>query len=150
MRTLELLFNALWLVLGLGICAISFKLGLFGPFGPDSGFFPLLAGGSMAGGAALMLARRDSGRRDEEPFFPSGASPRRVVVALAIMAAMIAALPWIGFILIGIVGMPLLLRTIGTPSWIFAALFGMTSTATVYVIFDRLLGMPLPRGPLGI
>jgi hypothetical protein len=150
MRTLELVFNSFWLVLGLGICAISFKLGLFGPFGPDSGFFPLLAGAAIAGGGALMIAQRATPDVHRDVFFPPGASPRRVVVALAIMTAMIAALPWIGFVLVGVLGMPLLLRTIGTPSWIFAVLFGITSTASVYLVFDRLLGMPLPRGPIGI
>jgi hypothetical protein len=149
MRTLEFLFNALWLLLGFGICAVSIQLGLFGSYGPGSGLFPLIAGAAIAGGGVLMLAQR-GGELAEEPFFPAGASPRRVVVALAIMAAMIAALPSIGFNAVGIVGMPLLLRTIGSPSWLFAGLFGLASTASVYLVFDRLLGMPLPRGPIGI
>ena len=82
-------------------------------------------------------------------FLPPGGSARRVVIVLAIMAAAIAALPWLGFLLTGALAMPLLLRSVQRGSWFFAILFGSAATASVYVVFDRALGTPLPRGTFG-
>jgi hypothetical protein len=149
LRQLDLLFNAVWLLVGVAVCATSFSLGVLGPSGPDSGFFPLLAGLAMAAAAALLLATRAHAHSDFEPFFPEEASLRRVLFVLATMVAMVAALPWLGFNLSGIVGMPLLVRTVGRPSWIFSILFGLAATLIVFYVFNTLLGMRLPRGPFG-
>ena len=149
LRQLDLLFNAVWLLVGVAVCATSLSLGVLGPSGPDSGFFPLLAGLAMAVGASLLLATRAHAHSDFEPFFPEPTSLRRVLFVLATMVAMVAALPWVGFNLSGILGMPLLIRTVGRPSWIFSVLFGLVSTLVVFYVFNTLLGMTLPRGPFG-
>ena len=149
MRRLELAVNAIWLVLGLAVCATSFNLGIIGPGGPDSGFFPLIAGVAMAGGAALLAVLPGERISTDETFLPPDGSARRVITVLAIMVAIVAALPWIGFAMAAIIGMPLLLRTIGNPGWLFSILFGLASTLAVVFVFDRLLGMSLPRGPFG-
>ena len=46
--------------------------------------------------------------------------------------------------------MPLLLQSVQRGSWFFAIIFGAAATASVYVVFDRALGTPLPRGMFGI
>lgn len=149
MRQLELAVNATWFVLGMAICAMSFGLGIVGASGPESGFFPLIAGCAMAGGATLLALTPRDRTLDGETFLPPGGSARRVLVVLSVMVAMVASLPWIGFTLAAILGMPLLLRAIGNPGWLFSVAFGLVSTLAVSFVFDRLLGMTLPRGPLG-
>lgn len=66
------------------------------------------------------------------------------------MATAVAALPWLGFLLTGVLAMPLLLQSVQRGSWFFAIIFGAAATASVYVVFDRALGTPLPRGMFGI
>jgi putative tricarboxylic transport membrane protein len=148
-RHLEALFNSVWLLIGVAVCATSFSLGIVGPSGPESGFFPLLSGIAIAGGAALLLVQPAHVRVELEPFLPEGASGGRVLLVLLTMAGMVAALPWIGFNLSGFVGMPLLIRTVGRPGWLFSVLFGVGSTLVVFYVFNTWLGMSLPRGLLG-
>jgi putative tricarboxylic transport membrane protein len=149
MRRLENAVNVIWLTLGLAVCAQSYRLGLIGPSGPDSGFFPLLSGIAIVGAAGALLLGRDRVPADAT-FLPSSGSPRRVVIVLAIMATAVAALPWLGFLLTGVLAMPLLLQSVQRGSWFFAIIFGAAATASVYVVFDRALGTPLPRGMFGI
>jgi hypothetical protein len=148
-RQLDALFSSVWLLIGVAVCATSFSLGVLGPAGPESGFFPLLSGIAIAGGAALLLVQPAHDRVELDPFLPEGASGGRVLLVLATMAGMVAALPWIGFNLSGFVGMPLLIRTVGRPGWLFSILFGVVSTLIVFHVFNTWLGMWLPRGPLG-
>ncbi len=149
MRQLDFVFNAVWLLVGVAVCATSFGLGVLGPSGPDSGFFPLLSGFAIAGGAAVLLASRAHAAAEFDPFFPEQTSAQRVLFVLATMVAMVASLPWIGFNLAGILGMPLLVRIVGRPSWVFSIVFGLIATLAVFFVFGRWLGMSLPRGPLG-
>jgi putative tricarboxylic transport membrane protein len=149
MRGLESAVNVIWLALGLAVCAQSLRLGVVGPFGPDSGFFPLLSGIAITGAACALNLGRDRVLVGAT-FLAPGGSPRRVAMVLGVMVAAIAVLPWLGFLLTGFLAMPLLLRTVQRCSWIFAGLFGAAATGVIYVVFDRVLGTPLPRGVLGI
>ena len=55
---IERLVNLTWILLGGGAAVLSWRAGLTGPYGPDSGLFPFIAGLLVcAGGAGLMLAR---------------------------------------------------------------------------------------------
>lgn len=150
MRGLEIGVNATFLVLGLAVCGLSFGLGILGSAGPESGFFPFLSGLAITSGAALLFVSPKNRVEEGAAFLPPDGSPGRVLLVLAIMTAMIAALPWLGFIVVGSAAMPLLLRAIGRPSWLFAILFGAAATASVFLVFDRLLGLQLPRGVLGM
>ena len=55
----------------------------------------------------------------------------------------------IGFVAAAAIAMPVLLRTIDRASWLETVLLTVGSIAAIVLIFGRLLGMPLPRGPWG-
>jgi hypothetical protein len=146
-----------WVLFGLALGQQSIALGLGGPGGPGSGMFPLLAALLIfAGGAGSLvqtLLRRGApvpGDLVEERFWPEPKSAMRVGLLILVMAAMIFAVPYLGFALSGAIGMPLLLRTIAPNfSWWLAVLVGVIAAACVHLLFAVLLGTPLPRGPLG-
>jgi hypothetical protein len=69
-------------------------------------------------------------------------------VALGI-ALMAFGMDRIGFVASAAIAMPVLLRTIDRASWIETLMLTASSIAATVLVFGRLLGMPLPRGPWG-
>jgi hypothetical protein len=157
MTRLQTALSVFWLLLGAGICWQSLPLGLLGPSGPEPGFFPLLAGLLVAGsGAGLLLGhvRREGGTApspaDSGRFWTERGAALRVGAVVLVTAGMVAAVPHLGFVVAGVLGLPLLFRTVapGSPWWL-ALLVGVLASLAVHGLFGVLLGMPLPRGPLG-
>lgn len=150
--------NLFWVLLGLATCWQSVALGLSGPGGPGSGLFPLLGALLVAvPGAVMLVAQAFRGgaaaMRGEElasQFWLARGAPLRVAWLVVVTAAMILAIPHLGFALAGALGIPLLFRTVSPEApWWFAVLVGVVAAAAVHIVFAVLLGTPLPRGPLG-
>lgn len=159
MATLSAVLNLFWLALGLAICWQSVALGLSGPGGPGSGLFPLLGGLLIAApGAAMLIAQAVrgggaamSGEELTPRFWMARGAASRVALMVVVAAAMIVTIPRIGFIEAGLVGIPLLFRTVAPESpWWFAILVGVLASAAVHLLFTSVLGTPLPRGLLGL
>ena len=140
--------SALWLIAGLGVCAYAVQLGLYTPSGPDSGFFVLIAGAVMALAGAVLLA--GSARAVAPPDrWPRGAGARRVLLVLAGTAVLILLMRWLGFVLAALLMMPLLLRVIERRSIVFMLAVGWGAAIATFLLFGKLLGTTLPRGPWG-
>ena len=155
MTRLETALSAFWVLFGAGICSLSLPLGLLGPSGPGPGLFPLAAGLLLAGsGAGLLLGRvrRVGGGLSaaEGRFWTSRGGALRVGAVVAATALMVAAVPRLGFALTGALGLPVLFRTVAPEApWWLALLVGVLASVAVHALFGALLGMLLPRGPLG-
>lgn len=150
MKTLDRGITALWIVLGLALCFYARELGLTGPSGPDSGFFPMIAGVLLTvSGVGILVS---PGQRDAigaEPLFRDGDSARRVGFVVGAVLLMIALIPWLGFLLTGALVTPFLLRAIETRSWTFCVAVGALGAGAIVLLFSQVLGVPLPRGPFG-
>ena len=133
--------------------ASSFQYGT--EFAPGPGFAPVWLG---AIGVVLSLlialngfrASRQPGRsKDHDPDAPGKTGLYRVGATLAGLVAMLAAAPWLG--LVPSIFLFLLFLTLHVQR--LSVLTGLvTSAATVffvYVVFVRLLDVPIPSGPLG-
>jgi hypothetical protein len=155
MTRLETALSAFWVLFGAGICSLSLPLGLLGPSGPEPGLFPLAAGLLLAGsGAGLLLGRFRQGGAMASPadlrFWAARSAARRVGAVVALTTLMVAAVPHLGFALAGVLGLPLLFRTVAPEApWWHALGVGVLASLAVHALFGVLLGMPLPRGPLG-
>jgi hypothetical protein len=155
MPRLNIGLSLFWILFGLALAQQSVALGLGGPGGPGSGLFPLLAALLiLVGGAGTLIqaALKQPAASDGVAgrFWPEAGSALRVVLLLAVMAAMILAVPYLGFALVGAIGLPLLFRTIAPAfSWFHAILVGLVAASCVHLLFAVLLGTPLPRGPFG-
>ena len=149
MRAWESAINLFWLLTGLAVCVYSQQLGLMGDFGPDSGFFPLLAGLSLSVcGAALLLAK-STRIPDETVFWTDSISGGRVVRLVIVMLGLIVAMPWLGFTISALIATPLMMRVVSGASWILGATVSVVSIVTIHLIFVTFLHTPMPRGPLG-
>ncbi len=158
MPRLNAALNLFWVAFGLGVCWQAAALGLVGPGGPGSGLFPMLAGLLIAVPGALLLvgqalrggAAAMPGEDLPRHFWVAPGAPRRVGLLVAVVAAMILALPHLGFAVTGAIGLPLLFLTVAPESrWWVAVLVGVLASAGVHLLFGVLLGTPLPRGPFG-
>lgn len=144
-----------WVLFGLALAQQSVALGPGGSGGPGSGLFPLLAALliRVGGAGTLIQAALEQPAATGgvlERFWPEAGSALRVILLLVVMAAMILAVPHLGFALVGAIGLPLLFRTIAPRfSWLHAILVGLVAAACVHLLFAILLGTPLPRGPFG-
>lgn len=158
MPALNAALNLFWVVLGLAICWQSATLGLSGPGGPGSGLFPLLAGALVAApGAAMLIGQARRGGAAAMPgeelsprYWMARGAAWRVAAMIVVVALMLAAIPSLGFALVGALGIPLLFRTVAPEApWWFAAVVGVVAAGSVHLVFAILLGTPLPRGPFG-
>ena len=148
MRALELGLAVFWLVLGLAIASEATKLGLYGMFGPDRGFFPFLAGVLMSLAALGLLVSKGAWVPADRPFWEDRTAAFRVGVIVVSLGAIILALPHLGFLLSGILLAPLMIRLAGGVTWLFATLIGICATVAIHVLFVVLLNQSLPIGPL--
>jgi putative tricarboxylic transport membrane protein len=143
----ERLLNLFWILLGSGGAWHAWTLGLRGPSGPESGLFPFIASCAIAClGLALMATRRSAASNPQWPDAGAGLRAAGVAVGIALMAF---GMDRIGFVAAAAMAMPVLLRTIDRASWLETVLLTAGAIAAIVLIFGRLLGMPLPRGPWG-
>lgn len=123
------------------------------PVGP--GFYPQLvlsATGLMA--LALLIWDIFVHRRRSSPGpAPALAAPRNyrlVVVAFAIFAVYVVALPWIGFRLGTLVFMVAMQAALEPPPslrrWVLVAVVALATTVATYLAFEQYLKVLLPRG----
>lgn len=131
------------LPLALGLVWMVYALMSF-PFGrlnqPGPALWPtFVAGFLVVASLALLLTERDD--EDYEPF-----TERWRVVALgaASIASFIVLMELVGFPLAAVLVLVFWCRFLGKESWRLSVTVGVAGTATFFVVFGLLLGVPLP------
>src|SRR6056297_1485540 len=117
MRRIELTVAAFWMVLGMAVCSQALQLGLYGDFGPGSGFFPLLSGIILAVSAAILMFAKSHHLPDGAQLWTSHAAMIRVVTVVGLMAVLIFLMPIAGFLLAGCLVTPVMIKTAGGARW---------------------------------
>jgi putative tricarboxylic transport membrane protein len=134
------------LMLALGIAWESRRLPLGTHHGPGPGYFPLLLAAALAVLALVVLVRG----RAAAPLgsLDWGEAPQAVaVMATAAFAAL--ALERLGYRLTVLVALIFLLGAVERRRlWVVGLVAGVMALGSFWV-FDSLLRVPLPRGPLG-
>jgi hypothetical protein len=149
MQRVETVINLLWILAGGAVCAYAVQLGLTDAFGPGSGLFPLLAGLAMAIAGVGLLVAKSHRIPEGSRFWTERGAASRVTTLVSLLVAFLLALPWIGFVLAGLMATPLMMQTVERTSWLFAVVVGWSATVAIYVLFVPVLHTQLPRGPLG-
>lgn len=137
-RGLGLLMIALGLAYGFGATRFDTPFGGGGPIGPQT--FPLLLSGLAV---AIGLGLSFSGFSVAD--WPRGGAAMRVGLVFATFGAFAALLQPLGFPISAALCAAALVRTMGA-AWREASLAGPAIAASVYLLFDLLLGLALPRG----
>lgn len=134
-------------IVALAAAAKAFDIGFGSIDAPGPGFFPFWLAVLMAVVAACYYAanRGDDGaapRPQAEGWF------RRPAVAVAIMLVYIQTLDYLGFATATFLLYAAWQRGVERERWPRAGLVAVIGTASVYILFAVLLGLPVPRGLL--
>ena len=135
-----------FLLVGLGYTAQAFGLPLQTALGPGAGFVPILVGLLIIGSAAWALV---SGAAGVPPGarFKLGEEAWRVVVLLALLFGYVVLLVPVGHLVAAALLGGASLWILGRRPWWAAAGLGIALSVGSWVLFDLVLGLPLPAGP---
>lgn len=143
---IERALNATWILVGAGALALSWRLGIMGPSGPDSGFFPAVAGAIVLVAAVLLFVRGEHVGAIE---WPDRGGWKRIAGVVGGLVFLNATVSYLGFAVAGVLTMMILLRTVEQSSWWSSVVLSLASVASVLWLFGYLLELQLPRGPWG-
>jgi len=131
-----LLFALAWLWL-------SLRMPLWEYVQPGPGLFPAIAAGlaALCAAAALIVTRGAAAAHELVEW-------RRLLVYLAVVLLWPACFASAGFVVSSFVALALLLRLGERLSWIAAFGSAALATGAGWLLFERLLGVPLPHGML--
>lgn len=112
---------------------------------PSPSLFPLIGLATAAVFAVIMGAQAFSAMRTNTETVRFYA--RNLFPHLLLLGAYVLALPLFGYIAASVVYLALAL-CVTTRAWPKSLVVALVFTAALYVLFDLLLGVPLPGGPL--
>lgn len=148
----ELSFTVLLLVGSLFLLAQAFGISGFESI-TSAGMFPMLSALVMvvtAAGVVLRTRRVAPDASDVAESLPK-AFARRIVPAVFIwftlaLVAFMLLLPKLGFVISAYLFLLLSMRLLGSTRWVFNAALSAASLAVVYVIFQMVFSVILPKG----
>ena len=121
-------------------------------FAPAPGFLPLWAGIVLAALSIALIvgaSLRSSPGGEKEAIFPSGPALLCVSLLAGSLAAYIALLESLGYLLDTFLLNAFLLRAVMRGGWGMSVTVAVAASIALYVIFRLLLGIDLPQSPLG-
>jgi putative tricarboxylic transport membrane protein len=147
----SIIASALLVILGSAALYGAIDMGIGTPEVPDAGFFPLLASLALAGLAAthLIAELRKPPEPDSELAEGPPASQRMAISVIASLIAYVPALQWLGFLIATALLVTALLAVFGLRRLLPYAIAVPVLAGGSYLLFDLVLGLPLPAGPLG-
>lgn len=115
---------------------------------PAPGLFPLLVSLVLAGMAVALLFAAGEAHATAPPGASPAARPKVWWTVVSLLAFW-ALLERLGFLSTSFLLLVFLLRGIAGQRWRLALATGAGASLASSLVFDRLLGLPLPRGPIG-
>ena len=116
---------------------------------PAPGLFPLLVSLVLAGMALTLVIVALGTHATALPGESPAARPTKVWWTVAGLLAFYALLERLGFLIASVLLLVFLLRAIAGQRWRVTLAIGVAASLASYLVFDRLLKLPLPRGPIG-
>lgn len=120
-------------------------------FGPGAGFLPFWLGALMAALSLVLLvtASRRTVAAPGRSFLPVPRALIPVGATVGSLAAYILILERLGFLLATALLTAFLLGVVERERWLTTALVAVLNAVGLYVVFRVLLGVSLPKNPLG-
>ncbi|MFZ5814419.1 MAG: tripartite tricarboxylate transporter TctB family protein [Bacillota bacterium] len=115
---------------------------------PDSGMMPFLAGSVLALFSALWLWAGRGRDESPQPFWEKGEWVRPAL-ALGLLLLYAVTMEWIGYLLSTLLFLGGWQVLVERERWLRAAIVTVVGTAGMYLLFARLLGVPVPPGIFG-
>lgn len=139
-----------WMVVALGICFGSLRLGLGHLHRPGPGFFSFLAGSALCIlSVSLFLrsckARGSSGER-KGALLPGLHGTLKIVYVIIALVLYAIGMNYIGFFFATILFLGFLLRGIGRQRWSTVGIISILGALTCWLVFRYWLDVQLPGG----
>lgn len=129
----------------------SSKMTLQVEFAPGYGFFPFWLGILMAVLSIMLFvnAWQRPAALDEEAPIPGRQALINVAIILGALGLYAFLMEPLGYVIDTLILVCLLLGVVEREKWLTTGVVAVAITGALYVIFQVLLGVPLPKGPLG-
>lgn len=151
-QRLDLLVAALLVIFGLWLIYTGIGYGVTQGTTPGAGLFPIIIGSSIALLSAINLYRALGGIEE----LGAGISGREAAKAAVVIVALLIAvwlISYLGMMIATTLAMAatgLVLRTEPGPGFfVKLAVVSVITPIILLLLFQNLLGVPIPRGPLG-
>lgn len=146
----EQIISITFVILGVAMSFGGITLGLGTASLPGPGFFPLIAGLSLTTFAGFSLySALGKNRKTENSEDWRAIRWRRILLTFVALTVYANILDTIGFIISTLFILILLFRLYEYEKWVFTILKSLFTTTVVYVVFDKIFQLNLPRGIFG-
>jgi putative tricarboxylic transport membrane protein len=151
MRRADQITGVIVLIFSLAVMEGARRMPPSGTFGPGAGFLPFWLGVAMAVLSIVLLvnATREPAQALDRSPFPRGRAVLSILETVGALAAFILLLETIGFLLSIALLTAFLLRVVERERWLTSMTIAVANSAGLYVIFQMLLGVSLPKNIFG-
>ncbi|MBW6486895.1 MAG: tripartite tricarboxylate transporter TctB family protein [Syntrophobacterales bacterium] len=120
-------------------------------FGPGSGFFPFWLGIILAGLSLILVVGASLRPKDADDGSPFPARQALIAVTKVLGGLVLFTLlmETMGFVLNTVIFVMYLMKVVQRERWWVALLIAVATTACLYIVFQVLLGISLPRNMFG-
>lgn len=151
MKKADLVTGVILLTLSGYVIQESLRMQPSASFGLGMGFLPLWLGLTLAVLAVILIVsawRRLRDPKDRSPF-PAKKACISVALVLAGLAGYIFLMEWLGFIVDTTLLVAFLLKGVERERWPMTLMVAVLTTAALYIIFQTLLTIGLPKNMFG-
>ena len=151
MRRADQITGVIVLIFSLAVIEGARRMPPSGTFGPGAGFLPFWLGAALAILSIVLLvnASREPAQASDRSPFPKGGAVLAILEAVGGLAAFILLLETLGFLLSIALLTAFLLRVVEREPWLTSVIVAVANAAGLYVIFQMLLGVSLPKNFFG-
>jgi putative tricarboxylic transport membrane protein len=151
MRRADQITGVVVLIFSLAVIEGARRMPPSGTFGPGAGFLPFWLGVAMGVLAIILLvnASREPVRASAGSPFPKGRAVVAILETVGALAVFILLLETLGFLVSIALLTAFLLRIVERVGWLTTVTVAVANSAGLYVVFQMLLGVSLPKNIFG-
>jgi putative tricarboxylic transport membrane protein len=151
MRRADQITGIIMLVFAVAVMEGGRRMPPSNTFGPGAGFLPFWLGMAMALLSVILLvsATRAPAEAGDRSPFPRGRPVVAILETVVALAAFMLLLETLGFLVATALLTAVLLRVVEREGWGITVVVGVANAAGLYVVFQFLLGVSLPKSLFG-
>ena len=133
-------------MLGVAYLVYALRYDTGTPAQPGPGLYPIFVGAALIAGAMGTLVSALISPPRGLIYWPRGLERVRVLGIIAVSVFYALTLELLGYLLCGAIVVLVCLQVMGMQSWRLKIGLTLVMTALSFLLFDKLLSVPLPRG----
>lgn len=151
MRRADQITAVIALIFSLAVIEGARRMPPSGTFGPGAGFLPFWLGAVLGILSIILLvnASREPAQASGDSPFPRGRGLLVILETVGALGSFILLLETLGFLLATVLLTAFLLRVVEREGWVMSLGVALANAAGLYVVFQVLLGVSLPKTIFG-